>query len=431
MPPRDPTNEVVPDYEGAEWDTTRLAIMAAGNTAEQAVAILRADWENAHQRALVAWNDHVQQLREEENQGEPARVGPQPRDPTPGANGGRPEWRQRPTPRHLDITPSRRILAKLEKKEFVWLWHFTGAGCREDAAVDLAAPEDTFSLVDTGSGLALQSTGATATSKKIIHDKDLDHGQWTEGKDRMLACMERYGWDEDEVEELALFFHRLDKHPLKSEEYGQKAILLYQEQVRHDWTEARRLDRDAYAISEISESILLDCHRKVINDAQIKANKKLWEIIRDQERTEGAHSRQPRSRDYKQLRGKQSHSRSPIRRPPHSRRRSRSPDHPRNSSFRPNSNNYESQGKLPACPICLSRHKHQISTCYATHTWDGRPSRCHRLSKGRIANSRRVTLCSDWQRPNRCDDKSSDHVHECSGCGASNHGADGCPNAQP
>lgn len=85
-----------------------------------------------------------------------------PRVPVQGAKANKPDWRDRATPRRLDILQSRRVRAKLE--EFVDQSHFTSPGGREGVAADLATLEDTYSLANDDSGaLALLSTGESIT----------------------------------------------------------------------------------------------------------------------------------------------------------------------------------------------------------------------------------------------------------------------------
>ena len=134
--------------------------------------------------------------------------------------------------------------------------------------------------------------------------------------------------------------------------------------------------------------------------------------------------------DSRPQRRRPSRSRSPIRRSRGSHHRSRSPETSRKPSFRSSGSKPGRLDRLSACPICLSRKRHQIASCQSAETWDKKKVRCSRNERGRIINNKGIMLCSDWQRPNRCENVSSGHVHECSGCGASQHGADSCPLAE-
>ena len=93
-----------------------------------------------------------------------------------------------------------------------------------------------------------------------------------------------------------------------------------------------------------------------------------------------------------------------------------------NAQFRKN-REYEVY-PLSACQICLSRKKHAIRKCQASTLWDGQhKTRCSRTPDRKIIDSSGHTLCSNWNQTIGCNDKSSRHIHECSGCGESSHGA--------
>ena len=66
MAPRDPTLDEQPDFEGEDWSVPRDAMIAAGNSVEEAVAALRKSWENNHRRDVEAWEEHLQQMQAEQ-----------------------------------------------------------------------------------------------------------------------------------------------------------------------------------------------------------------------------------------------------------------------------------------------------------------------------------------------------------------------------
>ena len=107
--------------------------------------------------------------------------------------------------------------------------------------------------------------------------------------------------------------------------------------------------------------------------------------------------------------------------------RSRSPRNKSpNPQFRRNSPESETN-PLTACPICLSRKRHPIRKCRASNLWDGQhKARCSRAEDGRIVDGNGRTLCSNWNQTIGCSDKSTRHIHKCSGCGDSSHGAQEC-----
>ena len=83
-----------------------------------------------------------------------------------------------------------------------------------------------------------------------------------------------------------------------------------------------------------------------------------------------------------------------------------------------------------ACSVCLGRHSHLIHKCENGSLWDGSDTFCHRGTEGQLILKKGTTICSDWQCPLGC--KASGHAahHMCSGCGSTNHGAQGCPRAE-
>lgn len=86
---------------------------------------------------------------------------------------------------------------------------------------------------------------------------------------------------------------------------------------------------------------------------------------------------------------------------------------------------------LSACPTCLGRHPHDIANCKATQCWDGKEkNRCTRTGHGHLRAPDGTVLCTDWQKPRGCEDTTHSHKHQCSGCGATDHGAQDCPRAQ-
>ena len=136
------------------------------------------------------------------------------------------------------------------------------------------------------------------------------------------------------------------------------------------------------------------------------------------------------SHDVGPSRRRRSRSRSPYRRKSNFCRRSSLPEVKR-VPFRTHAAGPSRRDKLPACPVCLGRHRHRVVSCQATKTWNGRDTVCMRTDTGRILNKRGAVICADWQRPNRCTDATGKHLHECSGCGSTKHGADFCSLAEP
>ena len=269
MPPRNPTADVEPNFEEDHWEGARTAIMGGGKTAEEANEILRQAWKGRHERDLGIWNEHLQQLQQEGGEDEQIpEVIPEHEEL---AETEMPDWLDKPTPSFLDIKPARNILKRLEKKEFIELWHFTAEGCRNAAAVDLASPDETFGLVNTEKGLLFQNIGASVSSAKTINDENLTWNQLTEAKMRMIGCLKDCKWKSYKIEQLMMFYLGLDFHPMHSRPYGLDVIMRYQDRVRRDWT-ARLSNGDPYRISEINDDLMKEIRDEIRNEDQARNN---------------------------------------------------------------------------------------------------------------------------------------------------------------
>ena len=269
MPPRNPTADVEPNFEEDHWEGARTAIMGGGKTAEEANEILRQAWKGRHERDLGIWNEHLQQLQQEGGEDEQIpEVIPEHEEL---AETEMPDWLDKPTPSFLDIKPACNILKRLEKKEFIELWHFTAEGCRNAAAVDLASPDETFGLVNTEKGLLFQNIGASVSSAKTINDENLTWNQLTEAKTRMIGCLKDCKWKSYEIEQLMMFYLGLDVHLMHSRPYGLDAIMRYQDRVQRDWT-ARLSNGDPYRISEINDDLMKEIRDEIRNEDQARNN---------------------------------------------------------------------------------------------------------------------------------------------------------------
>ncbi|KAJ7847775.1 hypothetical protein B0H13DRAFT_1451643, partial [Mycena leptocephala] len=78
------------------------------------------------------------------------------------------------------------------------------------------------------------------------------------------------------------------------------------------------------------------------------------------------------------------------------------------------------------CAICLGTHA-LVSKCRSTTLWNGSAARRFRDNRGKLTNPNGVNICLDFQRASGCRGRPGPkHFHECSGCGARDHGAASC-----
>jgi hypothetical protein len=84
-------------------------------------------------------------------------------------------------------------------------------------------------------------------------------------------------------------------------------------------------------------------------------------------------------------------------------------------------------GGSTVCAICLGIHP-QVVKCRSTSLWNGSPARCYRDERNKLTNPNGTNICLGFQLSGGCKGRAGPkHFHECSGCGATDHGASRCP----
>ena len=75
------------------------------------------------------------------------------------------------------------------------------------------------------------------------------------GKNTMLCHMSKLGWPEKHINVIALFFFKLNDHPMWDCPYGDEIIIAFQAKIRQEWHDA--LDRNnSFNISKINSDTL-------------------------------------------------------------------------------------------------------------------------------------------------------------------------------
>jgi len=388
---------------------------------------------------------------------------------------------------------------KIENMEYVELWYFTTEGCKEASKATPTAADDTFGILSTSTGLALQSIRATKASRNAIADEQLNWEQIMTTRHTLITTASHVKWPKKHVYALAEFYINLESRKANGD--NPRALILYHAIVRRRWHEAMKRRAPAFNLSIINDELYKRCEDQIRDRDQEELAKKASNVAhlpqcnrhlttspppfphahlrilpfifcnatprnatqrnatqhlpppplfattrltsrnalhphgpsfrlsppvrvailtqRETIEVQGGHRDRGRMRRRERDMGRtrSSRSRSP---------KDRSP----NPRFRRNDSEHSTH-PLSACPICLSRKAHQIRKCQETTLWDGRnKARCSRTEDGRIVDGRGRTLCSNWNQKIGCKDKSTRHLHKCSGCGDTSHGAQQCSLAE-
>ena len=374
-------------------------------------------------------------------------------------------------PHHLYEYAVRRI----EDMEYVELWYFSKEGCLEASKVTLTAADDTYGLLKTDTGLAFCSTKASKASPNAIPDEQLAWDQITMGRHALLKTARRVGWPDKHIFSLATFYINLEA--LMSDGYNTQTLILYHAVVRRQWHKTMKGRGTPFNLSIFNQRLFDTLDNQIMRDQMVRKifvlNHNAHEltthphshpppapyspcnamqryttpppshqtpptprnalkllgishralspsqatVLSRRDATEVPSGSRDRGRERRRERGtgkpRSSRSRSPRRKSP-------------NNRFRKNISEHKAH-TLSACQVCLSRKRHPIRKCQASTLWNGQHKmRCSRTEDGRIVDGKGRILCSNWNQSSGCDDKSARHIHECSGCGETSHGAQEC-----
>ena len=139
---------------------------------------------------------------------------------------------------HIPHHPSQYAVSRLENREYVELWYFTTEGCKEASKATPTAADDTFGILNTESGLALQSIKATKASRNAIADENLTWEQIMTARHTLLSTVNRINWPEKYSHVLAQFYIGLEGRKAAGD--NPRALISYHAVLRRQWHEAMR-----------------------------------------------------------------------------------------------------------------------------------------------------------------------------------------------
>ncbi|KAF8811032.1 hypothetical protein BYT27DRAFT_7073606, partial [Phlegmacium glaucopus] len=154
--------------------------------------------------------------------------------------------------------PSPFAINKLKNFDYVKLSYFTPEGCAadmEDQDGGKTTADKAFGLAEVNGVIALKPIASFKASKHIIKDRDLTWRQMIMGKNAMIHQMNKLGWPEKHVNALALFYLKLEDHPMRLRPNGDEILITFQAAVRREWHDA--LDRkEGFNITNINEATI-------------------------------------------------------------------------------------------------------------------------------------------------------------------------------
>jgi hypothetical protein len=493
FPLEDPHLAVCPNFSGGPWETLRKSLATEQKITEQEAITRLADaWKETNDQELELWDRELEEQRktadeathqaELQRQKEAEEMVKESEREKREANKKKPKLPDFESdscpPDFLRDRASQYARKKLENFEYVELWYFTPEGCADAAKENLTTADDALGFTHTGDhSISLRPLATSKPSRNVIPDADLTWRQMSMGKTGMLIDMKCAKWTEKHRNALASFFYDLEVHHYRSRPNGETILLIYQARVRRAWHDGlasgdtfniaipndnllraladeyydrSRAKRVSFLVSSISIPVLTVAW--VLNCAINRISPPFSLCLIMSRHIMSRHTVSHLScmtpilpcPTLKLLETSPaltvevgiSHQRSRTVNPSRGSRRSASP--PGWRPFRPSSSSHKTSGfrrgagspSLSACAICLGRHPHNVSACSSPTTWDGSAARCKRAEGARIVNPSGLSLCVKWQLKIQCTSLFHGDGHECSGCGAKDHGAQKCPRAE-
>jgi len=330
--------------------------------------------------------------------------------------------------------PASAARTKLESMQFVELYRFTIAGCKEAQRQRLAS-STTYTFEQTATGLALQTQADAIAAKTVIPDRDLSWEQMQEGLFAMVRMTREVNWDQAYIDMFYEFYQLINTSPLRYVENGQRVLVLYQAAIREEWYNHYATNKEAFDLRIWNDALIEDIRALVRDEVAAEV---LSAKVAALERSYQFTSLHKEVADLKTIllgkRGRESGEVDPT---TDNRRRQRPrrdlpQSTPRGQQQRRGRNGLASETFQPksTCAVCLGNHKHEVRKCQASSLWSGEPAIVTRDGRGRIFDKSGRELCIDWQCRRGCSSRSKSHVHSCSGCGEESHGAQNCPLAQ-
>ena len=145
--------------------------------------------------------------------------------------------------------------------EYVELWYFMTEGCKEAGKATPSVADETFGLLKTNSGIALQPLKATKASKNAVVDEYLSWEQIMTAWHTMVNITDRVGWNKKLTLALAQFYINLEG--LKSDSYNPRALILYQAVVRKQWHKALKGRGHLFNLSIINDELYVKLKNQI------------------------------------------------------------------------------------------------------------------------------------------------------------------------
>jgi len=270
----DPRSLVCPDHTSDDFTTLRAALVNPTRTNDEAVQLLNTIWVAKNDAEKVVWQ---QQLADDaainaeaerlSREADAARTEAQRLEDEATEKEERKKNKakylpilDRPPPEGPATDTSPAVMRKLQKGEYVHLWHFTNEGLDSVQRDPGASDFDAVSMVRDESGSLSFVPSASTGSRAVVDDARLPWDDFLVAIPRLVMAMEEATWPAERVEMFAKFWGTLQSHRFcnSRDPLDKPALQLYESEQRKRWHAAIISGSGAWNIATMSEKLLQD-----------------------------------------------------------------------------------------------------------------------------------------------------------------------------
>ena len=169
-------------------------------------------------------------------------------------------------------SPYQYAVGRIENMEYVELWYFTAEGCKEASKATPTTADDTFGLLNTDTGLTLQSIKATKASPNAIADESLSWNQIMTARHTMIKTANHAGWPSKHTLALATFYITLES--MQAEGCNPRALILYHAVIQRLWHDAMKGKGQPFNPGIFNEKLYTKLENKVRDHDQEETQRK-------------------------------------------------------------------------------------------------------------------------------------------------------------
>ena len=103
--------------------------------------------------------------------------------------------------------------------------------------------------------VTLKLFSSLKASRNVVPDAELNFRQMSMAKNALIPLMTKYQWSEKVITAFTQLFTELELHPLRHQDFGERALIIYQARARREWHDQMKLGM-AFNIGVINENLL-------------------------------------------------------------------------------------------------------------------------------------------------------------------------------